>query len=506
MADRLVGALLVLLLVGTTLAFGGAVWWARPAIAAATLLLVATWMARVALDGRWRWLKSPLAPLGAMALMLAVVQLAPWPGALLRWVSPRSAAVHAHGLLPERAEADDPEGGSSRSAAAVGRAPLTVNRSATLRWLVSASVCLAVFCVVAHYADRLGRSLVVWGSVIASLFVCTTFGVVQLAGGVEGLYGMIETGKGPSWSPSTSDLLAAPSVTVLRPAGRAPASVWTVKRPDTPAAIGGLMGGPGAFLALGALGLPLAVTVLLQLLAPRGSRERLSRRLAHSGHFGLAVFLFLLCLLSAGLIGRLAGPLLCIPFAAGIVLAGLPGAWSSGLRWTALGTTVLVLGALGGGLALGQGSGPNAVHPRAEGAARAVWSEAARIARDFPIAGAGLGSFPTIHPYYKHRDEATTTARSSLLQWWAETGAAGLAILAAALTWGVVRVPGAVRRVGSADQPLAYGLLGTIVCFGLFSVLHWTVELTAVALAASAVGGTVQRWLAGGTDLLVEAV
>jgi hypothetical protein len=431
------------------------------------------------------------------------VQLIPWPAAVVQRVSPQSVAAHKQGVLSNRAAADDPDHGPP--SLGTGRAPLTVNRSATIRWLASAATCLALFCVAAHFADRLGRAMIVWGSVVASLFVCATFGVVQLVGGSGALYGVLETGNGPSWCPSTSDLMTMPNTTVLRPASRA-ASAWSIKKPDMPAAIGGLMGGTGAFLALGSLGLPLSVGLLLQLLAPRGSREGLARRLALSGHMGLAIFLLGLSLLSAGLIGRLAGTLLCLPFVVGVVLAGLPGAWSSGLRWTAIGVTALVLAALGLGLAIGRSAdGSNQTRPFSEPPARPAWGEAMRIARDFPVAGAGLGSFASISPYYKTRDETTTTARSSLLQWWAETGAAGLVVLGVAVFWSAARLPAGIRRVGSADRTLAYGLLGTLVCFGLFSALHWTVELTAVALAASAVGGTFNRWLAGGTDLLVEA-
>ena len=118
--------------------------------------------------------------------------------------------------------------------------------------------------------------------------------------------------------------------------------------------------------------------------------------------------------------------------------------------------------------------------------------------------GTGLGSFASIHPYYKARDAASSTAMSSLLQWWVESGAVGLGLLGLAGLWGVVRLPGAIRRVGSADRALAFGMIGAATCFGIVASIHWTVELSAVALAASAAAGTCNRWLAGGTDLFVE--
>ena len=93
---------------------------------------------------------------------------------------------------------------------------------------------------------------------------------------------------------------------------------------------------------------------------------------------------------------------------------------------------------------------------------------------------------------------------SSLLQWTAEAGVAGLGILALGLLWSLARLPGGLKRVGRVDRSLAHGLIGAVLGFTLFSIIHWTVELTAVAISASALGGTCNRWLAGGTDLFVD--
>jgi hypothetical protein len=79
-----------------------------------------------------------------------------------------------------------------------------------------------------------------------------------------------------------------------------------------------------------------------------------------------------------------------------------------------------------------------------------------------------------------------------------------MGLVALAGLWGLTRLPGAFFRVGSADRALAAGMVGAVACFALISTIHWTVDLAAVALAASAVAGTCNRWLAGGTDLFVE--
>ena len=120
------------------------------------------------------------------------------------------------------------------------------------------------------------------------------------------------------------------------------------------------------------------------------------------------------------------------------------------------------------------------------------------------MVGTGLGSFAAIHPYVKTHDAASTTAMSSLLQWGVESGVIGLALLAATAVWSLCRLPVGLKRVGSADRTLAYGLIGAALGFSLWSVVHWAVELPAVAISASALGGTWNRWLAGGTDLFVD--
>ena len=97
-----VAALVSILLVGTTMAFGGAVGWARLAIAIVTALLVLAWLLRALLEGTWRVLRSPLIPLGILALLLGASQLAPMPSALAGRLSSQSRAVHALGAPPCR--------------------------------------------------------------------------------------------------------------------------------------------------------------------------------------------------------------------------------------------------------------------------------------------------------------------------------------------------------------------------------------------------------------------
>ncbi|QDV33815.1 O-antigen ligase family protein [Tautonia plasticadhaerens] len=508
--DRLQAALLVAMLVGSALAFGGAVWWWRPVAAALAVGLVVLGFSRVAIEGRARIRLSPLPILGVLALGLAAAQLTPVPSGLARRLSPESRSLHSRGILTGLALQDDRA--AELPEALASRTPTTVDRSATLRWLFDASIGLVVLVTSARFARRLGRTMVIWGSVVAVFGLMTGVGLVQLIGDAPGLWGFITPGRGPSWAPSTLDLLAAPGASVLRPLAEEGGALgpWMLARPDRPFFIGGLLGGPGAYLAIAALGLPLSLTVLLQVLAPRGSREPMAERIGRAGLGPLVVLLGVVVLVGAGLVGALAGPMLAVPFALGLALAGVPGARGTGLGWLAVGVTLLGLTGLGTGVAIhrlaGLGDDPKLSPITAEpGRAADLWRGSVEVVKDFPLLGTGLGTFGRIHPSYKSTDPSPTTAGSSVLQWLVESGMAGGAILAVAGLWGLGRLVRAWRRVGSADRALACGLVATAGCFVGFAAVHWAVELPAVALAACAVFGTMDRWLSGGTDLFVEA-
>ncbi len=390
----------------------------------------------------------------------------------------------------------------------------TLDRPATLRWLVGAAGCLAVFWTASQFADRLKHLYIIWGAVVAGFFLNTAVGLVQLVCGpkARGAFGTIEPGLGPYWGPNYVDLADGPNTSVLRAAlpTRDGHPFWALPVPDAPFLFGSQMGGSGAYLALATVALPLALALTLQILAPRGSREPLAVRLTQSGQGSLVALVFGLLLVSAALVGLLAGPAYSVVYALGLAFVGVPSVRSNGLRWAGLGLTLATIGTLAAGAAGGMlwsaTTTPPPVAPADIAAASRIWWDALPIARDFPLLGTGLGSFASVYPFYKTHDAASTTAMSSLLQWWIESGFVGLALLSVALLWCVWRLPGAVRGVGTADRALAFGLIGAAVAFTLFSTVHWTVELASVALAVSALAGVGNRWLAGGTDLFVERV
>ena len=513
-AGRVQGALLGALVLGSAVCFGGAVWWFPPVVAGLAFLLVLTQLVQLLAEGRMPLMKSPLTLLWLLVLALGVVQSAPLPARLARRVSPVAQEVYATGGWSRLAQADDPE--ADRPPVAPIRSPATLDRAATVRWLVGAAVCLAVFSTVARYVDRRGRLYWVWGSVVAGFVVNAAFLVVQLSGQAEGWFGVILPERAPRWGPSLDDLLGSPTPSALRRlevarpvTGHGPGLELIASVPDRPYLFGTMMGGPGALLAMGSMALPMALAIVLHVLAPRGSRERLGERLGHSGHGGLALLLASFLVVGSFLAGMMAGPWLCLPFAGALALVGLPAARGPGGRWSSIGLTILVVMALGLGAATVSAwplvvGGQPPVSPVSWESARLAWAEGLPIVRDFPWLGSGFGSFATIHAYYKTHDPPAGFAASSLLRCGAEAGLAGLVLLALGGLWSLWRLPACLKRVGSADRVLALGLIGAVLGLGLWSALHWTIELPAVAIAASALGGTWNRWMAGGTDLFVE--
>ncbi|MGE3819518.1 MAG: O-antigen ligase domain-containing protein, partial [Isosphaeraceae bacterium] len=463
--DHLLAALVAGLLLGSALAFGGRVWWAPAVLAALCGFMTLTFLLRTLVEGRLTLLKSPLTFLACLALALGALQVAPLPAAVSGLASPNARAAYALGFLPDRPRRIDPSVELPEPPAI--RSPVSVDRPATIRWVAGAAACLAVFVVISRFADRLGRLYLVWGCVVAAFFLNTSLAVVQLICGNSGLYGLINPGAGPLWAPDLNDLLASPNATRLRGLVEAQGGhpSWFSAVPDRPFAIGTQMGGAGAYLALGSLGLPLALGITLQLMAPRGSREPLGLRLSQAGQGGLLTLMILLSMTSALVVGLLAGPLLAAPFAVGLLAVGLPAARPTGLRWSAVGLTAFALVSLASGATLGKvwessRTMPPPVAPVDLRIAATVWTDALAIFADFPLAGTGLGTFATIFPYYKSTDAGSTTAMSSLLQWSLEAGLLGLGVLGIALLWCLGRIPSAVKGVGAADRALVFGLIG----------------------------------------------
>jgi hypothetical protein len=510
--DRVLITALVALVVGSGLCFGGAVWWFPPVLAILAFLMVISRLLQCAAQGRMAVLKSPLTLLGLLALALGVAQLLPLPARLARRLSPVAQEVWATGTWSRLVQEDDPDAEPIQPAEV--RSPATLDRAATLRWLIPSTACLAIFWTVSHFIDRRRRLYWLIGSVLGIFLLNTALGIVQIGGGSEGLFGYMMPGRAPAWGPTLDDLFASPAPTALRrmevPARDArPAIEKIAAVPERPFLLGSMMGGPGALLAMGSMALPMGLAILLHVLSPRGSRERLADRLRASGQGSLAVLLVILLAAGAFLAGMMSGPWFCLSFAASMVMVGLPGIATPGVRWASVGLTFLLLATL----CLGAAS--VAAWPKYVGSQPVIpsiswdstcrlWAECRPIFADFSTIGTGFGTFPSIHAYFKTQDVPSGPAMSSVLRCAIEAGWAGMALLSVAALWSVCRLPSCLKRVGSADRALAHGLIGAAFGFSLWSILHWTIELPAVAISASALGGTWNRWLSGGTDLFVD--
>src|SRR5262245_47713672 len=326
LCDRIVAGLIVAIVLGGALGFGGMVWWFRPGLVMAVFLLVFLKLAQYLVAGKMPLLKSPLTLLGMLALGLGMVQLAPLPASVARWLSPVAHEVYSRGFMAKLVLTDDPE--AELPEAPVIRSPASLDRSATLRWLVSAACCLGIFWTVSHYTDRLGRLYLIWGLVAAGFLLNGAVAIVQITNRSEGLYGFFLPGYSSAWTPSFDDALDTPATTLLRdladPGTPAVPLAKAVIAPAPRFLFGTMMGGSGAFLALGALALPLTLAITLHIVSPRGSRERLSDRLGQSNQGSLLLLLVILMAVCTFVTGLLAGPWYGLPLALGLAAVGLP--------------------------------------------------------------------------------------------------------------------------------------------------------------------------------------
>ncbi len=509
-SDRATSVLVPLLVVGGVAAFGGAVWWFRPAATVIAFLLAAIQTARFLLTGQVLVLKSPLAACWLAALALALFQLVPLPARLAELISPRAHAIYARGAVPELVARDNPR--IEAAEPAYSRSPASLDRSATLRWLGAAAAALAVFWSVAHFTDRLRRLYLVMGSVIAAFLLNGAVGIVNLSCGVEGMFGFVHAGGGQIWAPTYDDLLDSPTVAIWRTPETSTESnqpgIGIVLAPERPRALGTMMGGPGALLALGSLALPVALAVLLHMIAPGGSRESLTTRLRQTRRGSLVVLTTALLVPTCYLVGFAAGTGLCWVFITILLVVGVPSSFVPGSRLiaptlTAVLTLAILVGAGSSGYWSRLTGSPPPVPQASLAEVRELAPEARAVLGNFPLVGVGLGGFPVLHPYLKARDDIAAP-RATLLQFLLESGLAGAIILAVAAGWCLWRLPWALRKVGATDWTLAQGLLGAGLGFTLWTALQWTVDLPAVAISASALLGAGNRFLAGGVDLFVD--
>ena len=112
-----------------------------------------------------------------------------------------------------------------------------------------------------------------------------------------------------------------------------------------------------------------------------------------------------------------------------------------------------------------------------------IWQDTVKIIRDYPILGAGLGTYDTIYPTYAHTEElfGLDYAHNDYLQVLAEAGAVGGLIA----VWFIVAIFSAVSRGIRSRDPL-FASLALAGAAGIFGVLVQSLSDTDLQIPSNA--------------------
>jgi O-antigen ligase len=119
-----------------------------------------------------------------------------------------------------------------------------------------------------------------------------------------------------------------------------------------------------------------------------------------------------------------------------------------------------------------------------------VWRDGLRAFTDYPVVGAGLGSFRTLFPRYKTStfSSETTHAENEYLQWAIETGTVGFLLMSA---MALVFLTGIVWRLKSRRdsylRDLTLGALLAITSIGIHNFMDFNMHIPSNALTFAAV-------------------
>jgi len=114
-----------------------------------------------------------------------------------------------------------------------------------------------------------------------------------------------------------------------------------------------------------------------------------------------------------------------------------------------------------------------------------VWRDSLGALRDFPVTGAGLGSFRSLYPRYKSGNftSETTHAENDYIQWTMETGFLGLALLVLiASTFARHVVHRLKKRKDIYSRSLAYGALFSISTMSFHNFMDFNMHIPSNAL------------------------
>lgn len=126
-----------------------------------------------------------------------------------------------------------------------------------------------------------------------------------------------------------------------------------------------------------------------------------------------------------------------------------------------------------------------------------VWQETWQAARDFPLTGSGVGSFPVVHPHYRQSRSSGlyyTHAENGFLQILLEAGWPGMILLA----WGLILLTrwswqALVRANDPRRRIIAGAIVAGLVAFVLHGLVDYVWYVPALAGLASVLAGCLAR-------------
>jgi hypothetical protein len=134
--------------------------------------------------------------------------------------------------------------------------------------------------------------------------------------------------------------------------------------------------------------------------------------------------------------------------------------------------------------------GPSRVSSFSSGNRWTWWKESWHAFRDEPLKGTGAGSFALVHRAQRSSSlDVTTEPHNLLLQFLAETGIVGFALLAGAGAAAGLGIRAARRRLAEPDRAAATALAVGVLAYGLHTLVDFDWDFVAVTGPALFVAG-----------------
>lgn len=130
-----------------------------------------------------------------------------------------------------------------------------------------------------------------------------------------------------------------------------------------------------------------------------------------------------------------------------------------------------------------------------------VWSDTARIVRDFPVTGVGLGGFESVYPSYKSfmKHYNVNQPESDYLYTLAEAGAAGLLL---AIAFAVISLKGVAgglaRRPGRFASGVAAGAIAGFAALAMHGFVDTALHMPSIPVTLAVVLGVAYSAVHGG--------